>query len=329
MNSVQEGINYSSYKLGASIALTENNTIYGFGSNVSNQLGQELDVLPNNKTNIPVPMENRGEIPDDVIIEKIASGENWTLALGDDGNIYGWGNNRVSATGCYLAWTDENDNTKCIKNNRTAIPVKAEVISNVKDINVSLDRTFVTDKNGHLYVMGNFASFPGFDTKRVSSIKLPKIPTILKDGDDNEYFPNAKFALTFDRTSLVIANDGKVYGWGGDNNAFMIGTMYRQPNSSGIITSLPMELTEEHWKDKDIKSIFFGYGFTYLTTTEGKHYSMGRFGWIRDDEANQWVQYGGQLGIGEIDPEEYGLDVASYDMQEIIINKGGDYEKIK
>lgn len=311
---------------GFSLALTEDNKIYGWGYNGSGQLGQEKNIIDNN-TKTPVLMENRGEIPDDVIIEKIASGDDFTLALGNDGNIYGWGKNNNGSNGCWLGFQDEHTTGQvlytCRKIDSIYLPTKL-LLSDIIDIEVGIDRSIAIDKNGYLWTFGNNVSdYIGYNIPTIK--ERQHIPSKIDVDNNGNVFPqnNIKLLRLGDDVSSVITEDNKVYGWG-NKELYMLGLTETNKNK------LPTKISEPLWINEEIKDIYFGNGFTYLTTSDGKYYSFGRFGWTKKNDNNEdYVEYGGQLGIGKIDEEEYGLTYYTLEMQKIIINKGGDYEKIK
>lgn len=78
-----------------SLALGDDGRVYAWGSNVSGQLGNDSTATSSLAPVATVP----GAIPSTVTITAIAGGETHSLALGDDGNVYAWGNNLAGQLG--------------------------------------------------------------------------------------------------------------------------------------------------------------------------------------------------------------------------------------
>ena len=74
-----------------SLALGSNGTLYAWGYNGYGQLGNGT------KTNEDTPVTV--SFPSGVKATAIAAGENLSLALGSDGNVYAWGDGNVGALG--------------------------------------------------------------------------------------------------------------------------------------------------------------------------------------------------------------------------------------
>ncbi|WP_162598686.1 RCC1 domain-containing protein [Nocardioides gilvus] len=77
-----------------SLALGDDGNVYAWGDNTHGRLGDDTTA----KRLTPVATL-RGAIPSTVTINAIAAGETHSLALGDDGNVYAWGNNLAGQLG--------------------------------------------------------------------------------------------------------------------------------------------------------------------------------------------------------------------------------------
>ncbi len=305
---------------GFSIALTDDGNIYAWGYNDSGGLGLGKDAVENNIVNTPTLMEDRGEIPNGTNILKIYSGYMFTIVLGDDNFLYGWGKNQQgSSGGCSFGIEDEYTSGlhMCRTNHTFYTPIKLPLpLENIKDFEVGVDRTIAIDKDNTLWTFGNqVTDKPGHVV--LTPIKRTLTPDkIIADPDSDATLPtNIKLVAVADDVSLFVTEDNRVYGWGEKK------AMTQLANSNIIDISFPVEFTDKHWLDKSIKSISFGNGFTYLQTQDDKFYSFGIFGeMLKDDNGIEYVENTGQLGIGEVSEENFGNDTSTAEMQEIIID---------
>ncbi len=323
----------SSSEGGISIAVSEDNKIYGWGRNLKYLFDKTSE---DGVFWEPTLIDDNG-VFNNLSITKIGLGDRFLVVLADDRYIYGMGGNK-SGLNYKLG----------INDSRTKIfpPEKIEVLNvenqpiKIKDISTSQSGTLLIGEDNYGYAFG--AGCIGTEIKRLCSFKSSKIvPSRILDvnATDNDTYLNdsIKYMSIGNQDSnnsyILLGADGSVYGWG-ENDTYQLGIKADYSyNDTQVLTTasfkIPQDIKEidlnykdysyiesnyqkpkTQWQDKKFKSISIGNGFTYGMTEDGAMYS-----WGSNSE--------GQLGSGGItddDGEVTGAE-STYEMQKIIITK--------
>jgi alpha-tubulin suppressor-like RCC1 family protein len=121
------------------LALLEDGTVWAWGRNDLGQLGNGKSY---NFTNIPTKVL----IPNDVHIKAVSAGQNHSLALDSNGNVWAWGDNSFGQLG--------NLSVKCTDNFCTT-PVKVKKLFNIDEISAGSFHNLALDHDNTLYGWGN------------------------------------------------------------------------------------------------------------------------------------------------------------------------------
>ncbi|WP_350257668.1 immunoglobulin domain-containing protein [Scrofimicrobium sp. R131] len=183
------GVSFTSVSAGNdhSLALGDDGNAYAWGGNSSGQLG---DGSNTNRT-VPVLVS----APDGVSFTSVNAGYNFSLAIGNDGKVYGWGDNSYGQLG---------DSTFASTN----APVEASVLVGVLFTHIATGgrHSVAIGDDGRTYAWGNnHYGQLGFDSPE--NWPIPgEVATP----------PGVRFTAVSAGNvhSLAIGDDGKAYSWG-------------------------------------------------------------------------------------------------------------------
>ncbi len=173
------------------IALGNDGNVYGWGNNVSGQLGVSA------KSPVSTPVKAvRGAIPANVKIVHIAAGNRFSLAVGDDGKVYSWGDGTSGRLG--------------VTTSASSTPVLAFAPMGSKATRVVAGDAFALAllADGSLYSWGAGSDGQlGGGTKPASRATAGRVDT-----PESVTFTEVAAGANF-----VVARgaDGRAYSWGG------------------------------------------------------------------------------------------------------------------
>lgn len=243
---VGAGFTFTQVSAGAahSLALGSDGNIYAWGSNRSGLLGNStLPVnIPGNGfyTAQPVRVDKPAGVDAGFRFTQISAGHyeynDYSLALGSDGNAYAWGSNQYAQLGnpsipstscsasakCYSATP-----VKVINPDGTGPGFRYTQVSSGYRTSIALGNDGKAYAWGSNYdgLLGNTAAWNSPQQYRNGSIK--PIPVDKPAGTTNDFaFVQAKTTENF---SMALGSDGNAYAWGRDR----FGKLGNYPNSSG------------------------------------------------------------------------------------------------
>ncbi|AMD21318.1 HER039Wp [Eremothecium sinecaudum] len=226
--------------------LDEKGVVFAWGNGQQNQLGRKIMERSRLKTLEPRPFGLDG-------VKYIASGENHSFALTEDGKLFAWGLNQFGQCGVSSQIED---------GGVVAIPTEVNLPNKVQISSVCAGEhhSLVLTKDGDLYAFGRLDMFEvGIgkdnlpeDTYRDAHGKpraIP-VPTKLKD------VPKFRAIAAGSHHSLAIAINGIVYSWGfGETYAVGLGP-------SGDDVEVPTRIKNTATQDHDIRFICCGGQFS-------------------------------------------------------------------
>ena len=227
-----------------SLALGINGEVYGWGHNNHGQLGE------GNSSSIDSPRLIKG-IPGKVFC--ITAGDYHSLALMENGKVYGWGGNEYGQLG---------DGTK--KDRRNPKLIKG-IPGKVVGIAAGSLHSLVVTENGELYGWGRNQNGELGD----GSIEDRKYPKLIKGIRGKVTSIAAGF-----QHSVALLESGKVYGWGGNDNRQQGNGTIRDRKLPKLIKYIPGKVT----------GIAVGIFHTVALLESGKVYGWGgnAFGQLGD-----------------------------------------------
>lgn len=244
------------------LALGNDGKIYAWGNNTNGQLGTG----ETSNSSVPIAV-SQGEIPTGTRIIQVSAGAFHSLALGDDGKVYAWGNNNFGQLG---------DGTAIQR--LTPAPIVSGVISpGVKIIKISAGdlHNLALGDNGKVYSWGannagQLGNATDIDSTQPVNIEAGAIPAGV----------NFTQIAAGGRSSLVLGNDNKMYTWG-DNTAGQLGDSTSSSNSFVPVLVRPGAIPT----GVTITQITFGFAHAMVLGDDGKAYSWGlnSFGQLGDE----------------------------------------------
>ena len=188
-----------------SLALGSDGNLYSWGWNSDGELG----IGSNNDIEKLTP--SKGSMPaDGTKFTQISAGDRHSLALGTDGNVYSWGDNRKNQLGRSISGA--NDSTPRKVNLPAGVRRFTQVIA-------SGDHSLALGSDGNLYSWGDNTygqlgrSISGTQDGTPGKVSMPAGVTITQASAPGMF--NGDF-------SLALGSDGNLYSWG-DNSASQLG----------------------------------------------------------------------------------------------------------
>ena len=168
------------------LALTSDNTVYGWGDNELGQLG--IHVISANKAFKPTIIESLNGLN----IIQISCGSAHTLVLTSDGVVYGFGWNEFGQIGCGNEL-----------GNKISVIVELESLPKLKSIHCSFGQSFVVTDNGLVYSWGhNTWCQLGHELERNECVFEPKLIKNLS---------NITSICSSNTNTYFLAKDGNIY----------------------------------------------------------------------------------------------------------------------
>lgn len=234
-----------------SVGITTDGNTYAWGYNALGQLGNGSTA----NSLIPVQVTT----PQGVEFTSVYAAHNFTIAEGNDGNTYAWGDNTVGELG---------DGTYTQRN----IPVQVQTPKGVKFTAISVgtgsEHILALGDDGVTYAWGdNSAGQLGIGSNQANS-NIP-VPVATPAG---VHFTDVSAGASY---SLALGDDGKAYGWG-YNMVGTIGNGNYRSSTAPVAVSMPSGVT--------FTSISAGATHSLALGNDGHLYAWGQnnFGQLGD-----------------------------------------------
>lgn len=163
-----------------SLILKSDGTVWVWGNNDYGKLGNGTTVV---QKNVPVQVTGLTNVT------RIAAGEDFSLALKNDGTVWTWGGNYVGQLG--------NDSTA----HHVTAPVKVVDLTNVTEIAAGKSHGLALKKDGSVWIWGSNQDFQYGSPQSRKPIKV-------------ELLTDVRAIAAGGSHSLAVKKDGTVWGWG-------------------------------------------------------------------------------------------------------------------
>ena len=188
-------------------ALAANGDLYLWGNNSHGQLGDGTTT----HSSTPIKYDSSGTVLEgERIVQVVATSEPNVIILTDSGGVYGWGNNSHGQLG---------DGTETARVDPVAVatagtPMEGKVI---KQIAASDNSTFALDETGALYSWGNNSrGVLGINSSDYGDHTAPKQVQVAGSSIEGKQITQL-FVNGGASNGGVIASDGTMHMWGGDD----------------------------------------------------------------------------------------------------------------
>ena len=257
------------------IAVDSNHTVYIWGNNYSGELGLEWvpTGVPNGASMLATPsvQEDATKIGN---IVNVVGGDRTTLALTEDGSVYGWGRNNYGQTG------NQTQNDSAVAEVQ-GLPAGDPVV----EIYAGSEHSMALTESGKLYSWGlndrwQLGRENTGDTDHgyifeptAGQVNIPAGETIISASSAGGHM------------NYAVAESGKIYSWGeGDfgvlgDNVYNSHTINTPTDMSGVFNSILQN-------DEKVISVETGKYSVYFVTDLGNVYTLG-------------LNYRGELGVGD------------------------------
>lgn len=173
-----------------SVFLKSDGTVWAWGNNGNGRLGDGTTTA----RSVPVSVSVPGVPPK--LVKAVAAGDDFTLALKDDGTVWAWGNNDKGQLG--------NGTTTA-----SAIPVQVSLLSGISAIAAGFDHALALQDNGNVWAWGNNDTGQlGDGTTAFSTTPVPVIPLL---GLVKAFSAAYKY-------NIALLKDGTIWAWGKNSN---------------------------------------------------------------------------------------------------------------
>lgn len=230
-----------------SVYLDNEGSLYTSGSNGSGQLGRgsastDARIVPQKV------LEN---------VQTAVTGKTgFVVALGKNGTVYTWGNNKYGQLGTGTGFSDEDV--------FTAIPTPISVPGKVVDIAAGARSAYALTENGEVYAWGgnNMGQLGlGLETGRKVAVGNPTLIDKARFGGEK-----IKQIASTEMTAYALTESGEMYAWG-DNDYGQLGI---GNDDSGYFTAVPEKLFVENVEKISARST------NAMALMDGKAYAWGQ-----------------------------------------------------
>jgi alpha-tubulin suppressor-like RCC1 family protein len=236
-----------------SLALGSNGTVYAWGDNTSGQLGDGTATGPGTCGNSPCSTTPVAvSLPRGVRATAVSEGGlDTSFALGSDGRVYAWGDNRDGQLGDGTTTGPQTcGNSPC-----STTPVAVSLPRHVRAAAVSAGgaTTLALTWNGRVYAWGDNSSgqLGNGSTTEESTPVLVSLPSGVR----------ATAVSAGGATSLARTWYGRVYAWG-DNSSGQLGDGSTTDSSTPVLVSLPRGVRVITVSEGTLTSLAIGRGPT-------------------------------------------------------------------
>ncbi len=230
------------------VAATSEGEVYAWGSVSSGSLGNKT-TSSDKPIHVEFPSGDEDENSysyNGVSISSVAAGTSFSLALSDEGQLYGWGANDSGQLG-----------DASFTSRATPVPIKAPADVTFSQVAAGARHTIALDSNGNAYAWGsNKAGQLGNGTNSFSAVPAP---VSMPDG------VTFSQVVASDNLSAAVGSDGAVYLWG--TGEFVLGES-GAPESNVPVPVLPPE-------GVTFSQVSVASGHALAIDTDGVAYSWG------------------------------------------------------
>lgn len=249
------------------VAILNDGTVYAWGFNCTGQVGNGKSGV-HSDVEVPVCVETIKNIV------QVAAGNNFSLALAEDGTVYGWGCNTCSQLGGV-------DTEK-----RYTTPIRIEGISDVNAIDAGDNYSMALKKDGSVWTWGvniNGQLGNGRFTRSMVPIQ------VLDPEDVTGFLSDIVHIEAGVRTVVVMKTDGTIRCWG-DGEYGQIGKGVAMHGPGTTLPFKSFDKSDPTGYVTDVCGVAEGRCFTTILKKVNTVYSWG-------------LNRHGEIGVGDYKPE--------------------------
>ena len=224
-----------------SLAVGSDGNAYAWGNNGYGRLGDGTTTERHAPVRVKTPDRNTyPDLPKDFTYLQVSAGNNFSLAVGSDGNAYAWG---------YNNWGQLGNNTASGSSVANPVPKRVRDPANPTDTSKGLQATQVSARYSHSLAIGSdgyaYAWGAGADGRLGNNTTSgSKFPVRVRDPanptDTSKGLQAAQVSGGGDH-SLAVGSDGNAYAWGYNSNG-QLGDNTTNSKSAPVPVSFNLQL---------------------------------------------------------------------------------------
>jgi alpha-tubulin suppressor-like RCC1 family protein len=183
-----------------SLALMSDGTVYAWGNNNAGQLGVNSQGSP---SNTPLQVHGPGDVGYLTGITRLAAGENFSLAVKEDGSLWAWGDGAHGQLGLH---SDNYHTVPCQVHGLDHVGYLTDVV----DVAAGDNHTLALKSDGTVYAWGE----GGHGQLGIHSNNDHTIPYQVHGPDNVGYLTGIIKVAAGANFSLALKNDGTLWAWG-------------------------------------------------------------------------------------------------------------------
>ena len=218
-----------------SLALGSDGNAYAWGHNPYGELGDGTET----DRHTPIKVDKPANTPPDFTFVQISGGWQQSLALGSDGNAYGWGFNSYGELG-------DGTTTERTRPVKVSKPVGAPTDFTYVQISEGCDHSLAVGSDGYTYAWG-YNRYGQLGNTTTSGTNANPVPVRVHDpnspADESKGLKAVQISGGWDH-SLAVGSDGNAYGWGKNSYGQLSdGTTYLRSAPTLVVFNLVPVIT--------------------------------------------------------------------------------------
>ena len=248
-----------------SLAQKDDGIVWGWGNNTDGQLGYRQASV----NVIRLPQSVVGRIQKEALsnVTAVAAGQNYSLAIKNDGTVWAWGNNNYGQLG---------DSTA----NQRNLPVQVKdaagtgFLTGITAVAAGTSHSLALKNDGTVWAWGSNNNGQLGDDSTTGRY----LPVQVKDAAGTGFLTGITAITTGETHSMALKNDGTVWTWGNNNYGQLGDNTTNQRN-------LPAQV-------KDAAGTGFLTGITAVAASSIRSYAIGSAGTVWAWGNNSYGQFG-------------------------------------
>lgn len=257
------------------LALLKDGSVYAWGFNVTGEIGNGA-FGAHSEVASPVRVEGLPSIKD------VAAGNNFSLALAQDGFVYGWGSNILGQL------------TQPNQSKDYPVPIRLNGLSDIISISAGDNFAMAVKRDGSVWTWGsNNVSQLGDGTK---DTHITPVQVHATEGEEG-FLSGCKEVSSGVRNVVAVMNDGTVRAWG-DGEYGQVGRGKARFGAGSSVPFMSLDQSDPTGHLTNVNKFVSGRCASIVLKNDGSVYTWG-------------LHRHGELGIGDYtDPNAGGFDVA-------------------
>ena len=251
-----------------SLALGSDGNAYAWGHNPYGELGDGTET----DRHTPIKVDKPANTPPDFTFVQISGGWQQSLALGSDGNAYGWGFNSYGELG-------DGTTTERTRPVKVSKPVGAPTDFTYVQISEGCDHSLAVGSDGYTYAWG-YNRYGQLGNTTTSGTNANPVPVRVHDpnspADESKGLKAVQISAGY-MHSLALDSDGNAYAWG-YNEYGELGNNTTSGTNANPVPARVHDPNSPADKSKGLKAVQIsgGWDHSLAVGSDGNAYGWGK-----------------------------------------------------